>query len=554
MGLVMASPSRELLRRYLPQVSRRLITARGSAATDRVAMHSRSPVRANRPARASVHRREMQPGYSRAHEQRERTLSLASAAARGGAVTLAGQLMRFLIQLLSVSILARLIDPGDYGIYTMVFAVVGIASVIGDFGLSMAAIQSQTITQQQRSNLFWTNVLVGVVLALATVLAAPALANFYGEPAVTSIAQVMSITFLLNALTAQFRAEVSTKLRFRWLAGVDVAAAAGALLVAVFIALAGLGYWALVAQQLSIAAISLIGLVIAAGWLPGVPRRGAHMRALFTYGANTLGVQIFSYITSNVDSILIGRVWGAGSLGVYDRAYQLFRLPLQQIAAPMTKVAMPILSKLQADDRYERYVQRAQLVLGYTFGGTFFLLSALSDPLIDILLGPGWEQAKSIFAVLALGGVFQGIGFVYYWVFLSRALTGLQLRWTLIGRSAMVAAMCIGVAWGPLGVAVGAAAGQAVNWTLQTIFPMSKSGVRRGPLLRIALKPIALYTPMTATALIASYVLMDGWNPWLEAAALLAFIAAYLALSTLVPTYRRDYASLWDVVRRLRHR
>ncbi|MEV8268530.1 lipopolysaccharide biosynthesis protein [Microbacterium sp. NPDC076911] len=481
-------------------------------------------------------------------------MSLADTAARGGAVTLAGQLARFIMQLASVAILARLIDPTDYGLFTMVFAIVGVASVIGDFGLSLAAIQSQNITPQQRTNLFWTNTAIGIALGILVVLGAPALAEFYGVPAVTPIAQVMAITFLLNALTAQFRAEVSIKLRFSWLAVIDVLAVAVALGLAIGIAVSGGGYWALVAQQLVIAAVSLIGLALAARWLPGLPRRGAHMRELYAFGANTLGVQLFSYATSNVDSILIGRVWGTMPLGIYDRAYQLFRLPLQQIAAPMTKVAMPILSKLQADDRYEAYVRRAQMVLGYTFGGTFWLLAALSDPIVDILLGPGWGQAKPIFTVLAVGGVFQAIGFVYYWVFLSLALTGLQLRWTVIGRSTMVACMAVGVIWGPLGVAIGSTIGQAINWSLQTTFPMSKTGLRRAPLIAIALRPIALFAPVSIVCVVVSYTVMSAWNPWTQLAVLVPTLCAYFAVASLVPSVRSDYSHLLAVAQRLRRR
>lgn len=436
----------------------------------------------------------------------------------------------------------------------MVFAIVGIAMVIGDFGLSMAAIQSQTITQAQRSNLFWTNALVGIVLAGAIMLAAPLIANFYGQPELVAIAQVMSITFVLNALTAQFRAEVSVKLRFKWLALTDVIAAAIALVLAVGLAWAGYGYWALVSQQVALAAVSLGGMIAGARWVPGLPRRVEGMGALYRYGANTLGVQVFTYVTSNVDSVLIGRVWGAAPLGLYDRAYQLFRLPMLQIAAPMTKVAMPILSKIQDDDsRYEAYVRRAQVILGYVFGGTFLMLAALSDPVIDIALGPNWDTAKPLFAILAIGGVFQGIGFVYYWVFLSRALTGLQLRWTIIGRSAMVGMMAVGVIWGPLGVAIGSTLGQITMWALTTAFPMRKTGVAVRPLVRIAIRPILLLTPIAGVCIALSYTMMSSWNVWAELSALLALITLYVAacIVTIRPI-RTDVDLLVDTARRLR--
>lgn len=452
----------------------------------------------------------------------------------------------------SVAVLARLVSPADYGLYTMVFAFLGVATVLGDFGLSMAAIQSQTITSSQRTNLFWTNALLGAVLSVCVFSLAPLLADFYSLPDLAAIAQALAVTFLLSALSAQFKAEVSVKLRFVQLALTDIVAAAVALIVAVGMAMSGWGYWALVGQQIALTSVTLLGLVLAARWWPGLPKRGTDMRSLYTYGANTLGVQLFVYVTSNIDSVLIGRVWGATALGLYDRAFRIFRLPLQQIAAPLTRVGVPILSKLQSDDRYESFVQRAQLILGYAFGGTFFILAAVSDPLIDLLLGPGWQPAKAIFAVLALGGVFQGMGFVYSWVFLSRALTGLQLRWTILGRSCMVAAMCVGVLFGPVGVAVGATVGQAINWALLTFFPMARAGIARGPLIRIALRPIVLYAPITGVTLFLSYRIITDWNTWLEAGVLIALISSYLLLAAWIPSVRRDYLVLLDVAKRLR--
>jgi PST family polysaccharide transporter len=240
-------------------------------------------------------------------------------------------------------------------------------------------------------------------------------------------------------------------------------------------------------------------------------------------------------------------------LGLYDRAYQLFRIPMQQVGAPMTKVGMPILSRLQADERYNAYALRAQLVLAYAFGGTFFVIAAVSDPAIDLLLGPGWQGAKPILAILAIGGVFQGIGFVYYWVLLSRGLTGLQLRWTIIGRSATIAAIVAGLPWGPTGVAIGSTIGLALYWALMTVFPMRKTGVPRGALLGIAARPILTLAPVTGVCIWLSYVVLAEWSPWAELAVLAGVIVVYLAAAVAaVPHLRRDLADLWDVMRRLK--
>ncbi|MEV4687287.1 lipopolysaccharide biosynthesis protein [Microbacterium sp. LWH3-1.2] len=456
------------------------------------------------------------------------------------------------MQFVSIAVLARLVDQSDFGLVTMSLAIIGIAAVVSDFGLSMAAIQSQTITQQQRSNLFWTNTAIGVALFLIALIAAPWIAAFYGEPAVTPITQVLAVTFLLGAVSAQFRAEVSIRLRFKWLAAADVAPAALALIVAILLALGGAGYWALVAQQVVVAALTLLVLVIAAAWFPSLPRRGHQMRSLYNFGANSFGVQVLTYVTGNIDSVLIGRVSGPEQLGVYDRAYRLFSLPLQQIAAPMTRVAMPILSKLQADARYEPYLHRAQTILGYAFAGSLLVLAGCSNPLIEVLLGPGWGLAKPIFAVLAIGGVFQGIGYVYYWIFLSRALTGVQLRWSVISRSLTVALMILGVAWGPVGVAVASTVGQALNWSLLTLFPMRRAGIQRRPLVVAALRPVLFFAPAAVGAWVLSWTLLSTIPALVMLAILLVANLAYAAVGALIPQIRSDYASILDTVKRLR--
>jgi len=435
----------------------------------------------------------------------------------------------------------------------MSLAIVGVAAVVGDFGLSMAAIQSQDITHNQRSNLFWTNTAIGILMFAASFAAAPFMADFYGDSQLVDITRVLAVTFLLNALSAQFRAEVSVQLRFSYLAAVDVVAAGLALAVALVLAWQGLGWWALVAQQVSVSAVTLLALVVGARWLPGLPRRGQQMRALYTYGANTFGVQLLQYVTGNLDAVLLGRFWGADQLGAYDRANKLFRLPFQQIAAPLTRVALPILSKTQSESRYEPYLQRSQLLLGYALGASSIMLAGLSAPLVDVLLGPGWDLAKPIFALLAIGGAFQGIGYVYYWIFLSRALTGVQLRWTVITRSATIGLLLLAVPWGAIGIAAASALGQLLNWALLTLFPMRRAGVRRAPLVAAGLRPVLLFAPAAVACWILSQTVLAGIDGWQSLLILAAGTLVYAAAGVLVPRIREDYTHLWDVVRRLRH-
>ncbi len=98
---------------------------------------------------------------------------LGNAAARGTSITLAMQCVRFALQFCSLVVLARLLTPSDFGIVAMVTAIVGVADILRDFGLSSAAIQAKTLNNLERSNLFWVNVGIGCAGALVILLCTP---------------------------------------------------------------------------------------------------------------------------------------------------------------------------------------------------------------------------------------------------------------------------------------------------------------------------------------------------------------------------------------------
>jgi O-antigen/teichoic acid export membrane protein len=482
-------------------------------------------------------------------------VSLAGAASRGAAVTLVSQWIRLVVQLSGLAILARLLSQSDYGLISMVLAVVGVATILGDFGLSMASIQAKTLSPQQRSNLFWINFVLGVVLGGVVFASSWPLAAFYGHPELIQVTQLFSLMFVINATTAQFRAEVSRHLRFKWMAAADIVGQVGGLAVALYIALNGGGYWALVFQQLVAVFLVLVVLVFCSGWFPGLPSRRAPMRDLLSFGVNTTSVQVLDYASTNVHSVLLGRFSGSAALGEYDRAYQLFKLPMQQLAAPLTRVVFPVLSRIDDDDQYNRYLQRAQLVMAYVLGGAFALAVALSGPLIEIILGEGWDASKGIFAILAIGGIFHSLGYVYNWIFLSKGMTGLQLRFTVITRTVMVVLIVIGLAWGIYGVAWGSAAGMFADWLLMTIFAVPRTGVKMGALLRTTIRPMAMYTVIVALVLPLSITLDSemGAFPLLALLCLAITVIAGLWMVCL-RSARCDLVLILEVARMTRRR
>jgi len=475
-------------------------------------------------------------------------------AARGALVTLVAQGLKILVQLASVVLLARLLTPHDYGLIAMVLAVIGIGEIFRDFGLSSAAIQSPTLSREQRSALFWINGAIGTGLALLVILLAPLVAAFYSQPDLEPIARLLAPVFVANGFATQYRASLVRELRFRSLAIADIGSALVGLASAAGAALLGAGVMALVLQQLAQAACLLLLLTVSSHWLPGLPRRGAPVRQFLGFGGNLVGSQLVGYVANNLDTVIIGLRFGAAPLGIYSRAFQLLMTPLNQIRSPLTSVALPVLSRL-ADDpqRFNRYVQAGQRALGYSLVAVLALVAAAAESITTVLLGDQWLAAAPVLRLLAIAGIFQTLAFVGYWVYLARGLTRDLLQYSILSAIIRIVILLTASQWGVIGVAVGYAIAPAVSWPISLWWLSRRSGVAVRPLYSGAARILGCAVLGGA----ASWGAAQGAAPLGPAvqlvAATLALTACYAAL-VLLPPIRRDAGEVVQLLRQLRSR
>lgn len=482
--------------------------------------------------------------------QRER--GLASMAGRGAVVTMGGQLLRIVVQLAGIVLLARLLAPADYGITAMVLAIVGVGEILRDFGLSSAAIQAKTLSAGQRANLFWINTGIGAALTAAVIALAQPIAAFYSDPRLVLVTMALSLTFVLNGFATQFRADLNRRLRFGPLAAVEVGSQAAALVIAIMLAVWGWGYWALVAQQVLQVLFQAVALPVLARWWPGLPKRGQQMRPFLTFGGGLVASQLLNYASRNIDSVIIGRLFGASALGFYNRAFQLMLLPLNQINAPSMRVALPTLSRLQDEPRrYGEFLLFGQTVQLNVVSFVLGFCAAQAAPIVAIALGPQWSPSVPLFHILAIAGFFQAAAYASYWVFLSQGLTSSLFWYTMTTRPVVIGLLLLGALWGVEGVAWMYAACAATLWPVGYLW-LRKSTAPLGRLFRNGLRIIAVYG-LAAGASFASTV----WLPADDALAQLfvgfaAFVAALALIALVFPPLRRDLREIAAARRFLR--
>jgi O-antigen/teichoic acid export membrane protein len=376
-------------------------------------------------------------------------------AARGGVVVGIAQVARGAIEGAGLLILSRALSPADFGLVDMIVSVTGIIDQLKDFGLGTALIQRPQVSDRQINALFWISTAIGTALTLVTAACAPLIAAGYGRPELLQLTLALSLSTLLGALSLQQQALLKRELRFGALSIIEVACTAAGIGAAILAALAHWGPWALVVRQLVRLSVQAVLTWGWCSWRPGRPAGASELGELLRFGGHLSGYQVLNYMERNLDNILIGRFAGARALGFYSKAYELMRLPLTAINAPIATVAVPALSRLMdSPQRYRTaYLSVTRLLLIATVPlGPLMIFSA--SVLIPLVLGPDWAGSVPILQVLALALFVKPLLFTTSWLFISQARTADMFRWGVIGSVIALVSFLVGLPWGALGVAI----------------------------------------------------------------------------------------------------
>ena len=376
-------------------------------------------------------------------------------AVRGGFAKVCAQGLTFVLRMGALMILARLLEPRDFGLIGMVTAITGVLNLFRDFGLSTAAVQREIVTEEQFSTLFWINIVVGTALMLLSAGAAPFIAGFYHEPRLLPLTAVLSVGFLFNAAGVQHAAILQRQMRFTALAATDVISLVAGTGLGIAMALYGMQYWALAVMTIANPLVYTICVWQAAKWTPKAPKRRSGIRSMMHFGGTITLNSIVVYIGYNLEKVLLGRFWGASTIGVYGRAYQLVNIPTDNLNSAVGGVAFSALSRVQSDrERLKSYFLKGySFVLALTLPATV-MCAIFAGDLVRVLLGPKWIEAIPLFRYLAPTILVFSMINPFSWLLLSLGLVARSLKIALVIAPLMIVADLVGISFGPAGVAI----------------------------------------------------------------------------------------------------
>ncbi|MFB9268765.1 lipopolysaccharide biosynthesis protein [Bradyrhizobium erythrophlei] len=462
---------------------------------------------------------------------------------KGALAGIVTQIVRVATQAGSVVVLSRLLTPMDFGTYAMASPVLAFAVLFQDMGLGYATVQKEVLTQKELSSLFWVNLSVGALLALTQVALSPLVGMFYGDPNLVALTSAMSATLLLSGADVQHLSLLTRQMRFWTLATLESAAAITGLLTSIVVAYYYHSYWAILAGSLASGVVLASGAWLSSGWLPSKPGSVVSARDMLHFGLGVTGFNFAEFLSRNADSVLIGKVWGATSLGAYNRAYRLLLFPLQQVTNPMIRIMLPTLSSLLKEpERYLSSFRHAVLpAFLVVLPGVAFMIGT-ADTLVTTLLGPRWKEVTPIFIGLSVAGLLQTTNSPANWLFLSQGRTKEYMRWGFFSASASILAFVCGLPFGPVGVATA----YSVSECLRTPILWWLVG-RRGPVgHRDVMKVIAPHFAGAIASVAATYFL-HSWlvarfvhDLWDLAACFCLSYAVSFVIIALFPVSRRE--------------
>jgi len=270
----------------------------------------------------------------------------------------------------------------------------------------------------------------------------------------------LASTFMMGGLTAQHNALLRRQMRFGSIASIDILTTLVGIIIGITTAWLGFSYWALVAMTMGSSITNCIAVWVASPWRPGRIYRGAGVLKMVKFGSCLSISQVSNFISGNCDKLIIGHNLGPGPLGIYNRAFQLLLMPMDQLYGPVSSVFLATLSRLAGEpDKYRKAVRQIGDLLVMAITPLAAVSIVLSSEIVSIFLGDAWAEAASTFRTLAVVALVLPINYLGAIILQSSGRTDVMMKWAPVSMIISITSIFIGVPWGLIGIATAWAIG-----------------------------------------------------------------------------------------------
>lgn len=297
------------------------------------------------------------------------------------------QLVSFIVSI----VLARILNPEDYGTIALVTVFTAILQVFVDSGFGTALIQKKDADDLDYSSVFYFNFAVCLILYMGMFIAAPYIATFYGDTTLTSVIRVLSLTIVISGVKGIQQAYVSRNMLFKRFFFSTIGGTIFSAFLGVGMAYAGYGVWALVAQQLSNTMIDTLILWITVKWRPQNEFSWKRLQILFTFGWKLLVSSLLNTVYNNLQNLIIGKMYSSSDLAYYNQGDKFPKIIVTNINTSIDSVLLPTMSNEQDDrNRIKSMTRRAIKTSTYVMAPLMMGVAFCAESIVKIVLTDKW--------------------------------------------------------------------------------------------------------------------------------------------------------------------
>lgn len=301
---------------------------------------------------------------------------------------------RAVVELAVQIVMARLLAPEQFGQLSIMLVFVNLGNVVVQSGMNTALIQAPEVRRIDCSTVFWMSFSISMLLYTVTFFAAPAIATFYSSPELVWPLRALTLLFVVNAYNAVQIALITRRLEMRKIFNATVFSSAFSAVCGIGCALAGLGVWALVIQQLSYQLSNCVAHALQLDWRPHVEFSVASARRFFGFGSRLLVSGLLEQGYQSLSDLIIGRQFSTGDLGLVSQGKKYPQAVGNILDGAIQPVMLSAVSRVQSDlTQVKRLVRRALKTSTFLIVPAMALFALVAPTLVPGLLGPQWDSS-----------------------------------------------------------------------------------------------------------------------------------------------------------------
>nr|MDA3779381.1 lipopolysaccharide biosynthesis protein [Bacteroidales bacterium] len=346
-------------------------------------------------------------------------------------------------------ILARILDPSEFGLIGLLTVFIAVSNVFIDSGFSQSLIRKTNCDRDDYTTVFLFNIFVSAALYGLLFLSSNMIATFFDRPILSSIIKVYALILILQSFSLIHRTILIKEMNFRFQSKVTIISSILSGIIGIWMAYSGYGVWSLVYRLIALHLFTNIFLWIYTKWYPSIRFNIAKFKEHAHFGIKLLFSALLDTIFNNNYYLIIGKYFSPTQLGYYTRAEQFKKLPSQNLLFVINRVTYPALAKVK-DDKVLLISSYKKLLKHVSYGifTIMMILAAISHNLILVLLGDKWLPAAPYLTIMCFSAMIYPLSSLNLNLLKVLGRSDLFLKIEVIKKIIIIPTIIVGIFYG----------------------------------------------------------------------------------------------------------